>query len=79
MMKNSSFDGRPATWGKGKDVAFLAETAEEVSAFYAAALESGGSDEGPPGIRDGYGPDYSAAYVRGPDGNRLQVVCYVSA
>lgn len=73
------FDGRPATWGNGTHVAFLAETVEKVDAFYAAALENGGSDEGPPGVREHYGPDYYAAYVRDPDGNKLQAVCYTSA
>lgn len=72
------FDGRPATWGNGTHVAFLAATTDEVDAFHAAALEHGGSDEGAPGSREHYGPDYYAAYVRDPDGNKLQAVCYTS-
>lgn len=72
------FDGRPATWGNGTHVAFLAKSVEVVDAFHAAALENGGSDEGPPGVREHYGPDYYAAYVRDPDGNKLQAVCYTS-
>lgn len=72
------FDGRPATWGNGTHVAFLAATTDEVDAFHAAALEHGGSDEGAPGPRAHYGPDYYAAYVRDPDGNKLQAVCYTS-
>lgn len=72
------FDGRPATWGNGTHVAFPAATTDEVDAFHAAALEHGGSDEGAPGPRAHYGPDYYAAYVRDPDGNKLQAVCYTS-
>ena len=70
------YDGRPATWGNGTHVAFQAESRQAVDSFYAAALENGGVDEGAPGIREDYGPDYYAAYVRDPDGNKLQAVCY---
>ncbi|MCZ7600687.1 MAG: VOC family protein [Gammaproteobacteria bacterium] len=73
------FDGRPATRGNSTHVAFLARTVEQVDAFHAAALGNGGSDEGPPGVREPYGPDYYAAYVRDPDGNKLQAVCYTSS
>lgn len=69
-------DGRPATWGNGTHVALIAESAEQVRQFYALALEHGGSDEGAPGPRPHYGPNYFAAYVRDPDGNKLQAVCY---
>lgn len=69
-------DGRPATWGNGTHVAFIAETADAVDAFHRLALHHGGSDEGPPGPRPHYGDDYYAAYVRDPDGNKLQAVCY---
>jgi len=40
------FDGRPATWGKGSHIAFLAETRAEVDASYRAAMDFGGLDEG---------------------------------
>ena len=72
------YDGRPATWGNGTHIAFLAETRAEVDAFYTAAMEFGGSDEGPPGIRENYATNYYAAYVRDPDGNKLQAVCYTN-
>ncbi|MEM9901274.1 MAG: VOC family protein [Pseudomonadota bacterium] len=71
-------DGRPATWGNGTHVAFTADTREDVRAFYAAALRFGGSAEGEPGLRPHYGNDYYAAYVRDPDGNKLQAVCYAA-
>jgi catechol 2,3-dioxygenase-like lactoylglutathione lyase family enzyme len=69
-------DGRPATWGNGTHVAFIADSRDQVDAFHAAALEQGGMDEGKPGLRPHYGPNYYAAYVRDPDGNKLQAVCY---
>ncbi|WP_353399282.1 VOC family protein [Hydrogenophaga sp. 5NK40-0174] len=72
-------DGRPATWGNGTHVAFLAGTTQAVDAFHAAALAHGGMDEGLPGIREHYGPNYYAAYVRDPDGNKLQAVCYIGS
>ena len=70
------FDGEPATAGNGSHVAFIADTKAQVQAFHREALAHGGSDEGPPGPRPHYGPDYYAAYVRDPDGNKLQAVCY---
>ncbi|MDF2232746.1 VOC family protein [Albimonas sp. CAU 1670] len=69
-------DGRPATWGNGTHVAFVAPTRTAVHRFHAAALRLGGSCAGAPGPRPHYGEDYYAAYVRDPDGNKLQAVCY---
>ncbi|MCJ8336215.1 MAG: VOC family protein, partial [Epibacterium sp.] len=70
--------GRPATWGNGTQVAFVADTKEDVRAFHDTALRLGGSSEGEPGPRPHYGENYFAAYVRDPDGNKLQAVCYAS-
>ena len=50
-----------------------------VNIFYKEAIANGGSDEGAPGIREDYGPNYYAAYVRDPDGNKLQAVCYLDS
>jgi catechol 2,3-dioxygenase-like lactoylglutathione lyase family enzyme len=69
-------DGRPATWGNGTHVAFVAATKEAVHAFHETALKLGGMCEGRPGPRPNYGENYYAAYVRDPDGNKLQAVCY---
>ncbi|OBZ92397.1 lactoylglutathione lyase [Pararhizobium polonicum] len=69
-------DGRPATWGNGTHVALIADTKAQVHRFHELALTLGGMDEGAPGPRTAYGPDYYAAYVRDPDGNKLQAVCY---
>ncbi len=71
-------DGRPATWGNGTHIAFIAATRAAVHAFHERALELGGMNEGEPGPRPHYGPDYYAAYVRDPDGNKLQAVCYAA-
>ena len=70
------FDGEPATAGNGTHVAFIADTKAEVRAFHREALAHGGRDEGAPGPRPHYGPNYYAAYVRDLDGNKLQAVCY---
>jgi catechol 2,3-dioxygenase-like lactoylglutathione lyase family enzyme len=69
-------DKKEATPGNGVMVAFEAATRAEVDAFHAAALAGGGSDEGPPGLRTHYHPDYYGAYVRDPEGNKLCAVCH---
>lgn len=53
---------------------FRAPSRAAVRAFHAAALGTGGRDDGPPGIRESYSPDYYAAFVRDPDGNRLEAL-----
>lgn len=70
------FDGAPASAGNGTMVSFLADTRAAVDAFHAAALAHGGRDEGAPGLRPQYGPQFYAGYVRDPDGNKLNAVCY---
>ena len=69
-------DKKDATPGNGAMVAFEAATRAAVDAFHAAALAGGGSDEGPPGLRTHYHPDYYGAYVRDPEGNKLCAVCH---
>jgi catechol 2,3-dioxygenase-like lactoylglutathione lyase family enzyme len=65
--------GRPPAPGYGH-TALRASGRAAVDAAYAAALESGGTDDGPPGLRPQYGPRYYAAYVLDPDGLRLELV-----
>jgi catechol 2,3-dioxygenase-like lactoylglutathione lyase family enzyme len=72
----SPFDRGEATSGNGTHVALLAKSRAEVDAFHAAALANGGSDEGAPGLRPQYHANYYGAYVRDPDGNKLQAVCH---
>ena len=70
------FDGQSAQRGNGVHAAFLANSHATVDAFYAAALANGGTDEGAPGPRPQYHKHYYGAYVRDPDGNKLQAVCH---
>lgn len=71
------FDNLPATWSNGFHIAFNASSTASVDQFYAAAMRLGGIDEGKPGRRPHYANDYYAAYVRDPDGNKLQAVFYL--
>lgn len=59
----------------GLHVCFAAPTRQGVDAFHAAALKSGGRDNGKPGLRTDYGPSYYAAFVVDPDGYRLEAYC----
>ena len=60
-------------------IAFVAGTREQVKAFYRAALEAGGKDNGEPGLRPHYHANYYAAFVIGPDGHNIEAVCHVPA
>lgn len=71
------FDGLPATWSNGFHIAYTAPDKSAVDSFHATALAHGGFDDGVPGLRPQYAEDYYAAYVRDPDGNKLQAVCYL--
>jgi catechol 2,3-dioxygenase-like lactoylglutathione lyase family enzyme len=57
-------------------LAFKADNRAAVDAFYHNAIKNGGVDEGAPGIRTQYHPNYYAAYVFDPDGYKLEVVCH---
>lgn len=57
-------------------LAFVAENRSQVKAFHQAALEAGAKDNGAPGIRSEYSGHYYAAYVIGPDGHNIEVVCH---
>lgn len=69
------FDGQTATAGNGTMFAFCADNAELVRRFHAAGLRAGGENEGAPGTRTAYGPDFYVAYLRDPDGHKLACVC----
>lgn len=60
--------------GPGFHLAFVAPSTVAVDRFHAAALACGGTDEGAPGLRPHYGPNYYAAFVRDPDGHKLEAV-----
>lgn len=55
-------------------IAFVAENRQQVDAFYRAALETGATDNGPPGLRPQYSGSYYAAFVIGPDGHNIEAV-----
>lgn len=57
-------------------VAFEAKSKDEVEAFYRAALAAGGRDNGAPGIRAHYHPNYYGAFVLDPDGHNIEAVCH---
>ncbi len=65
----------PADEKSGLHVCFDAPTRKSVAAFHAAALKAGGRDNGQPGLRTDYGPNYYAAFVVDPDGYRLEAYC----
>jgi catechol 2,3-dioxygenase-like lactoylglutathione lyase family enzyme len=75
-------DGKPFLWlaDAGKTtprvhLAFRAETRAQVDAFHAAALAAGGIDNGAPGPRPMYHPDYYGAFVLDADGHNIEAVC----
>jgi catechol 2,3-dioxygenase-like lactoylglutathione lyase family enzyme len=75
-------DGKPYFWiGTGEPVgrmhlAFTAETRSQVDAFHAAALAAGARDNGAPGLRPHYHPNYYGAFVIDPNGVNLEAVCH---
>jgi catechol 2,3-dioxygenase-like lactoylglutathione lyase family enzyme len=76
-------EGKPFFWigtgakpKGGAHVAFAAQTRADVDAFYAAAIAAGGRDNGAPGLRPHYHPNYYGAFVYDPDGNNIEAVCH---
>lgn len=57
-------------------VAFRVSSRSYVDAFYRAAIEAGGTDNGPPGLRAHYHPNYYGAFVLDPDGHNIEAVCH---
>jgi catechol 2,3-dioxygenase-like lactoylglutathione lyase family enzyme len=77
---------KPDFWlGQGKPgeprshVAFRAESRAQVDAFHRAALAAGGRDNGAPGLRTHYHPNYYGAFVLDPDGHNIEAVCHAAA
>jgi catechol 2,3-dioxygenase-like lactoylglutathione lyase family enzyme len=75
---------KPIFWVARRDpvgpahVAFTAPDRATVDAFHAAGLAAGGTDNGPPGIREHYHPTYYAAFVLDPDGHNIEAVCHTA-
>lgn len=81
-------DGRPTFWiGTSQQVntngpvhvAFTAPDRAAVMAFHRAAIEAGGTDNGAPGLRPHYHPNYYGAFVLDPDGHNVEAVCHAPA
>jgi catechol 2,3-dioxygenase-like lactoylglutathione lyase family enzyme len=78
--------GKPTLWIHPTDekpaklhLAFSADSRAEVDAFYKAAIAAGGKDNGGPGLRPHYHPNYYGAFVIGPDGHNVEAVCHKPA
>ena len=69
-------NGQAATVGNGVMAAIAADSRDQVDRIYKKAIELGGSDEGPPGLRAEGGDGFYAAYFRDLDGNKLDVFSY---
>jgi catechol 2,3-dioxygenase-like lactoylglutathione lyase family enzyme len=76
--------GKPSMWLYGTQavspplhIAITAANRAEVDAFYQAAMAAGATDNGAPGLRHHYHPNYYAAFVRAPDGHNLEAVCHL--
>jgi len=68
---------KPVEEESGMHIALRASSPEMVDAFHAAALAAGGSSDGEPGPRPQHGEGYYAAFIRDPDGNRIEAVTFV--
>ena len=80
--------GKPDFWlakgdGNAKSgpahICFGAQSRAIVDAFHKAALAAGGKDNGKPGLRPDYHPNYYGAFVFDPDGNNVEAVCHTPA
>jgi catechol 2,3-dioxygenase-like lactoylglutathione lyase family enzyme len=65
-------NGQAASMGNGVHIAFSTTSRQQVDAFFLAAIERGGVEDGRPGLRTEYHPDYYGAFVRDPDGNKIE-------
>ena len=76
--------GKPDFWiaqgeaGNPVHIAFVSANRGTVDAFYHAAIAAGGRDNGAPGLRPQYHPNYYGAFVFDPDGNNIEAVCHTA-
>ncbi len=75
---NLPADGRPASPGNGIHVAFEVERRAAVDSFFRVAIEQGGFADGAPGLRPEYDGHYYAAFVRDPDGNKIEALTFAA-
>ncbi|HEV2614678.1 MAG TPA: VOC family protein [Gammaproteobacteria bacterium] len=78
-----SINGKPYLWlrdgtatSPGIHIAFQAKDRKTVNEFHRAAIAAGGKDNGPPGVREIYHPNYYGAFVLDPDGHNIEAVCH---
>jgi catechol 2,3-dioxygenase-like lactoylglutathione lyase family enzyme len=76
---NLRADLAPPPENAGAHICFRARSTDLVDAFHQAALAAGGADDGAPGLRPQHGEGYYAAFIRDPDGNRIEAVTFVGA
>lgn len=76
---NKPADGGSAAPGNGVHIAFEVEKRAAVDAFHRVALEHGATDDGAPGLRPEYDDNYYAAFVRDPDGNKIEALTFAAA
>jgi catechol 2,3-dioxygenase-like lactoylglutathione lyase family enzyme len=65
-------DQKPMSAGNGTHLGFIARTKAQVLKFHEVALKMGGSNNGEPGPRPDYGPDYYGAFIYDLDGNKIE-------
>ena len=68
----------PVDSDSGTHIALRASSTEAVQAFHAAAIAAGGTSDGAPGPRPEYTAGYYAAFVRDPEGNKIEVVTFTT-
>ncbi len=73
---NTPLDNADATPGNGVHTAFRAVSTGQVDRFWQAAIRNGAEPDGEPGYRTEYGKGYYAAFIKDPDGNKIEVVCW---
>lgn len=71
-------NGEPAQTANGVHIAFMAESREQVHAFYDAALAAGGQGDGAPGERPHYGKEYYGCFVRDLDGHKIEAMAWLA-
>jgi catechol 2,3-dioxygenase-like lactoylglutathione lyase family enzyme len=76
---NDRFDMLPVVANSGVHICLRAASSNAVDAFHAAALSGGGTSDGAPGFRPEYNERYYAAFIRDPDGNRIEAVTFVDS
>lgn len=71
------FDEKAPSPGNGVHVCFNASSKNAVDAFHAAGLRNGGTCDGAPGLRPQYTPNYYGAFLKDPDGKKIEAMCFL--